>query len=126
MPGMDTSPRRSGAPVVALIAAALVPLLAVPAFPAPADDSRVRPARVVSRYIEGGYETLVAAIDAGACTDRWNRGWQVRLDGAAGEPMPWSGVATQSQPDASLGAVLTLVIRRSASAAAAPALGHVY
>ncbi len=93
----------------------------------------MRAARVLGRHVEAGYETLVVSVDAGACADPWNRGWQVRLDGAAGEPQPWSGVATQVRPDPAPATArsLTLVVRRVAAPPDAPAkkdpaLLHVY
>ncbi len=115
------------APSVLALAAGLV--LSVTAFAA---DPPVRPARVLGRHVEAGYETLVVSVDPGTCADPWNRGWQVRLDGAPGEPQPWSGVVTQVRRDPVPAPAhsLTLVVRRLAlppdSPAKPPALLHVY
>jgi len=150
---MEVPPRRSRAPsvlalVVALAVAETTGVFAAPDRRASASegDRTAHPARVLSRHVEGGYETLVVSVDAGTCVDPWNRGWHVRLDGAAGEPLPWSGLATQSHAD--LGSpvaapvttaaaspapdhpTLTLVVRRVAAAAEPPAtpppLLHLY
>ena len=143
MRGMQIPPRRSRAPSVLALAA----VLAVPGpqgiSAAPSGDPPVRAARVLGRHVEAGYETLVLSVDAGACADPWNRGWHVRLDGAAGEPLPWSGLATQPYGDpgspgsATVAAspvparpTLTVVVRRTVpNADAAPkvhALLHLY
>lgn len=128
---MQFRPRRSRARSVMALAAVLG--VSAVASAAPAADPPVRAARVLGHHVEAGHETLVVSVDAGACADPWNRGWQVRLDGAAGEPQPWSGVATQVRPDPTPAPArsLTLVVRRVAPALDAPAkkdsaLLHVY
>ncbi len=140
---MEISPRRSRAPSVLALAAALAvsgpfavsaaPARAAATVVAAAADPPVSAARVLGRHVEAGYETLVVSVDVGGCADPWNQSWQVRLDGAPGEALPWSGVATQARGDVATPparSTLTLVVRRVAAPAdsppKAPALLHLY
>src|SRR5581483_12112373 len=100
MQNMEVSRPRSRVPSLIAIAAALAMSGPLAAAGAPVENLRIGDAaRVLARHVEGGYETLVLSVDAGACVDPWIRGWQVHLDVAAGEPQPWSGVATQPHRD---------------------------
>jgi hypothetical protein len=86
----------------------LPPAQPLPPAPGVLDHPEVKPLKVVSHFVAGGFETLVA--ETGIECYR-SSAWEVRVEaGSPTAPRPWSGAASSGK----------LVIRRPVSSGAAP------